>query len=503
MMLDIKVKFWNPLILPPESLFKPKKSPVRASIGLTGSLLFCLIVLSSRLRVLMKAVKHLVLVGFVFGFGFICIQGFTNRIQADIETKIWQLEEQYWEYWVKGDIDGYLALLHEDFLGWPSSLISPAGKRTAREFVENYLAQTKPIAFGIKSGAMSVISNTAIVHYTVFWKDEKGHQIGDAYRITHTWIEQDGTWKVMGGMSSPHIDAMTDLTKTAQKEEVPVLIKPYLGQKPPGMKPEIFAPGIVSTEIGELNTIVSPTGEEIYFCRSSRSGPTAIMVVKKESGKWTNPQVVSFSGTFSDMDPSMSADGLRIFFGSTRPSGKLNAEGCDIWIVDRTALSADWSEPVNVGEPVNTEKNENYPTTTEFGTLYFQSAGHGGYGGLDIFRSEFRNGKYAEPMNLGTTINSEYNDFDAFITRDESCLIFSSNGRPEGVGSGDLYISFRKKDGNWIKAQNMGEIINSTSMEYCPKVSPDGKYLFFTSGRSGNGDIYWVDAKIIEKFRSF
>ncbi len=451
----------------------------------------------------MKAVKHLVLVVFVFGFGFICIQGFTNRIQADIEKKIWQLEEQYWEYWVEGDIDGYMSLLHEDFLGWPSSSVSPADKRAARKFVENYLSQSKPIAFGIKSGAIRVISNTAIVHYIVISKDEDGNQIGDSYRITHTWIEQDGTWKVMGGMSSMHNDVTTDLVNAPQKDDAPVFNGPYLGQKPPGKSPEIFAPGIVSTESGELNTIVSPDGEEIYFCRSSRPGPTAIMVVKMESGKWTDPQVVSFSGTFSDMDPSMSVDGMRIFFGSTRPSGKLNAEGCDIWIVERSALIGDWSEPVNVGEPVNTAKNENYPTTTEAGTLYFQSQGHGGFGGLDIFRSEFRNGKYAEPKNLGDAINSEYNDFDAFIARDESCLIFSSNGRPDGLGSGDLYISFREKNGKWMKAQNMGEIINSSSMEYCPKVSPDGKYLFFTSGRSGNGDIYWVDAKIIEEFRSF
>jgi len=219
----------------------------------------------------MKAVKHLVLVGFVFGFGFICIQGFTNRIQADIETKIWQLEEQYWEYWVKGDIDGYLALLHEDFLGWPSSSVSPADKRAAREFVENYLSQTKPIAFGIKSGAIRIISNTAIVHYIVISKDEDGNQIGDPYRITHTWIEQDGTWKVMGGMSSMHNDAMTDLTDSAQKDDAPVLNGPYLGQKPPGKSPEIFAPGIVSTEIGELNTIVSPERKHFFFT-SGRSG---------------------------------------------------------------------------------------------------------------------------------------------------------------------------------------------------------------------------------------
>jgi hypothetical protein len=200
------------------------------------------------------------------------------------------------------------------------------------------------------------------------------------------------------------------------------------------------------------------------------------------------------------MDPSMSDDGEKIFFGSNRPNGKENAEGCDIWMVERLS-TLKWSEPRNIGEPINTLKNENYPTLTQKNTLYFQSKGHGGMGGLDIFRSEFRDGQYSESENLGRSINSEYNDFDAFISRDESYLIFSSSNRPGGYGSGDLYISFMRKDGSWDKAQNMGKTINSSFMEYCPKVSPDGKYFFFTSGRSGNGDVYWVDARIIENFK--
>ena len=284
------------------------------------------------------------------------------------------------------------------------------------------------------------------------------------------------------------------------QDSFPEIKGPYLGQKPPGMIPEIFAPGIVSTEKGELNIIISPDGNEIYFSRSRSSSPTVIMVMINKDGKWHPPQVASFSGQYSDMDPSMSADGTKIFFGSTRPTGKMNAQGCDIWVVERLK-HGNWSEPRNIGEPVNTLKNDNYPTMTKEGSLYFQSKGHGGKGGLDIFRSEFRNGRYAKPENLGTTINSEYNDFDAFIAPDESYLIFSSANRPEGFGSGDLYISFRKKDGSWTQAQNMGETINTSSIEYCPKVSPDGMHLFFTSGRSGNGDIYWVDARVIDQLK--
>ena len=160
-----------------------------------------------------------------------------------------------------------------------------------------------------------------------------------------------------------------------------------------------------------------------------------------------------------------------------------------------------WSQPVNIGKPVNTLQNENYPSLTHNGMLYFHSRGHKGLGGLDIFHSSYVNGRYTTPQNLGESINSPYNDFDAFISSDGNTLIYCSNGRPDGIGSGDLYISFRREDGSWIQAVNMGETINSQAMDYCPKISPDGKYFFFTSERDGDGNIYWVDVKVIDHIR--
>ncbi len=74
-------------------------------------------------------------------------------------------------------------------------------------------------------------------------------------------------------------------------------------------------------------------------------------------------------------------------------------------------------------------------------------------------------------------------------------------GRPDELGNGDLYISFRKQDGGWSKAENMGSIINSKEMELFASVSPDGKYLFFTSDREGSNNVYWIDAKVIDDFK--
>ena len=106
-----------------------------------------------------------------------------------------------------------------------------------------------------------------------------------------------------------------------------------------------------------------------------------------------------------------------------------------------------------------------------------------------------------KPENPGSAINSDKNDWDSFIAPDESYIIFSSQNRDDTIGGQDLYISYRKSDGRWSDAKNMGKRINSESGEICPSVSLDGKYFFFTSRRRGNADIFWIDAKIIVELK--
>ena len=108
--------------------------------------------------------------------------------------------------------------------------------------------------------------------------------------------------------------------------------------------------------------------------------------------------------------------------------------------------------------------------------------------------------KHAKPERIPSPINTDYNEHDPFIAPDESYLIFTSN-RPQGFGSGDLYICFKMADSSWSMPKNMGNNINSEAYDYCAMASPDGKYIFFSSTRSGNGDIYWVDADIINRLR--
>jgi Tol biopolymer transport system component len=149
---------------------------------------------------------------------------------------------------------------------------------------------------------------------------------------------------------------------------------------------------------------------------------------------------------------------------------------------------------------VNSGANDYYPTLTTRGDLYFSSPREGGAGGNDIYRSRLTEGQLARAENLGSPINTEKWEFDPFIAPDESFVIFASN-RAGSFGDSDLYISFRTPAGAWATPRNMGEPINSVGPEYTPMLSPDGKYLFFTSGRGGPDDIYWVDASVIDRLR--
>jgi len=287
---------------------------------------------------------------------------------------------------------------------------------------------------------------------------------------------------------------------------------------------EIFAPNLVSTHMTERDAALSPKGDEFYFTLSSYTHP-AIVYIKNTPNGWTSPQVASFSGTYSDLEPHFSPDGNRLYFASNRPL----AEGgepkdFDIWYVDR--LNTGWSDPVNIGSPINTEANEFYPSITNSGTLYWCTIRRDsiGVGGEDIFYSTLENETYNEVYPLPDSINTTGDEYNAYVARDESYIIFTSSGWGKGFGSGDLWISFKHPDGYWRKAINMGETVNSPSFEYCPFVSDCGKYLFYTSNKpadksytppisyenivsfslgAGNkaSDIYVVDARIIQELK--
>jgi hypothetical protein len=273
-----------------------------------------------------------------------------------------------------------------------------------------------------------------------------------------------------------------------------------MGQAPPGTTPVVFAANLVSTEAIELCAVFSPDGSEFYFARSERERGARMRSVTRENDVWGAARPFVVAGDYSSVDMFVSRDGQRLYYCSNRAlDGKGAAkEDTDIWVATRAA--GGWSEPVNLGDAVNSGENDYYPTFTAKGDLYFSSPRAGGAGGNDIYRSRLAGGTLGRAENLGPPINTEKWEFDPFIAPDESYIIFASN-RPGSLGGSDLFISVRGPDGSWAPPENLGEPINSIAPEYTPMLSPDGRYLFFTSGRNGPDDIYWVDASVIARFR--
>jgi Tol biopolymer transport system component len=274
---------------------------------------------------------------------------------------------------------------------------------------------------------------------------------------------------------------------------------PYFGQAAPKDAAVVFLDGLVSTLEGqEMNAGFSPDGREFYYCQRNGDAWSIYWTRDGEKG-WTVPEPLPFTSGFTDRDFTVSPDGARIYFGSNRPRkpGGEKLARPDVFYTERLPTGG-WSEPVNAGPVINSDFGENYPSVALNGNLYFFSCRDEGHGRCDIFLSKMSDGRYEKPVPLSSAINSDMNDWDAYIAPDESYIIFSSQERPDTLGGQDLYISYRTGDGSWTSAKNMGHRVNSESGEICPSVSLDGKYFFFTSRRrGGHADIYWMTTDII------
>jgi hypothetical protein len=311
---------------------------------------------------------------------------------------------------------------------------------------------------------------------------------------------------------------------TEKKEKFPELTGKYLGQKEPGLVPEIFAPNIVSTGMAEFNSSFSPDFKEFYFSIRMPNSKMVIMKMIYDGTKWSEPEVASFSGKYSDADPFITYDNKWLYFISQRPIDSTNIAKND-WDIWRTRKDeGKWSEPERLSSEINSKADETYPSLTKDGKLYF-SSGKIGKNNKDIFCAEKSESGFKNPIRLNDTVNSNW-EGDIFISPEEDYMIFASYGRDAGSG---LYITFNK-DGHWNLPQRMSEEINVTGREFCPIVSPDGKYFFYSANQSveknklagkltykkikdefiqsynypqmGKTDIYWVDAKIIDNYRN-
>ena len=206
--------------------------------------------------------------------------------------------------------------------------------------------------------------------------------------------------------------------------------------------------------------------------------------------------------------------GKQLFFASNRPIDDSERSDYNLWVVDRR--SNGWGTPTPLPTLINTNKDEFYPAVADNGNLYFTATYENGIGKEDIFKSELIEGQYQVPVPLDTFVNSQTFEFNAYVSPDESVIIFSSYGREDDMGGSDLYLSQTDVNGNWTKARHLGSEINSDKLDYCPFIDFARGAFYFTSQRSGSsdgfntiaefekylnavgngmGDIYWTSIK--------
>ncbi len=272
----------------------------------------------------------------------------------------------------------------------------------------------------------------------------------------------------------------------------------WLGQKPPGGKPEVFALGIVSSIWG-LHTSVTfaPDGSAALWAPMVRFpgqiySTGIIYQSTTREGRWTAPEPAPFSGEFDDDVPFFSPDGKRLYFISGRPlpvEGNPRKEA--IWYVERQGDG--WSEAKALPWAVNKSEMHWQIAVDAAGNVYFGSGMAGGLGQGDLYCAKYSGGRYSEPLNLGPPVSSSGDEGTPYVSPDGRTLIFMKDF--------DLVVSFKKGDGDWTEPAGLGPAVNSPSIDLCPIVSPDGKYLFFLSQRGGDNQVWWVEAGIIDKLR--
>ena len=256
-------------------------------------------------------------------------------------------------------------------------------------------------------------------------------------------------------------------------------------------EPQVFAPGVISSAAHDSAPAFTPNGDRVYFSRSNTNF-SIILESRLVRGQWSNATPAPFSGSWNDMEPAMSPDGKFLVFVSSRPvvpggkpldghfnKGTQPGQGGNMWRVERTPFG--WSQPKHLAEIVNRSTSIFAPSVVADGSLYFMDSNLE-TGRFRIYRSQWRNGEYQTPEDVGFSDGTS-SDVDPAVAPDESYAVFASSRPPAGKSVGmDLFIVFRR-NGNWETPIHLGYTINSPTSDAEARLSPDGRTLYFSSER--------------------
>ncbi len=281
----------------------------------------------------------------------------------------------------------------------------------------------------------------------------------------------------------------------------PVVKGEFLGQKKPGLKPELFAYGLLVSPFSPHGKLTfSPDGKQIYWSHNAAPIQSRWVMTMKTDGTWTPPVPSPLSADYLENGLCFANGGKRVYFHSRRSTpegGKLKDP--DIWYRDITDKG--WGKAVNAGPVINSSAEEMAPTVSANGNIYFVREGDSSDLGSNIFCSRLVNGKYTKPEPLGGGVNADAYDLDPMISPDEKFIVFVSTRRGGYNPALNLYVSFKGPDGQWGEAVCFNKAIKM-QRAWWSDFTPDGRYFLFC-GETENemGAYYWVDAKIFDTLK--
>jgi hypothetical protein len=273
----------------------------------------------------------------------------------------------------------------------------------------------------------------------------------------------------------------TDSVPTSTLATVTMSSGPYLGQEPPGMTPEVFAPGIVSDpSLFEYCGTFSPDGSEYYFNRISADDQHLLLVTRDVDGQWTAPEQLALTAGYPAGEPHLTLDNTRLYFMWDRPAPEGKPGWPAYWGVERTADG--WSEPEYAGQGM-------FLSSSLDGQMYT----------TDMSSSKTNRKTYLARL---TVVDGVFTDYERLVIPNTAGSYAHPCIAPDGsyllfdVDGSHLFLSFRRADGTW------GDAIDLTKhgfdpMAGGPYVSPDGQYLFFGL----KDDIWWVDSRVLEELK--
>lgn len=259
-----------------------------------------------------------------------------------------------------------------------------------------------------------------------------------------------------------------------------------------GSGPALYGEGVFTTPAWDFFIAFAPDERSAIFGRADDNFEVFTLYETRRDGDgWTAPVKPAFASAFSDADAHIAPDGSAVYFISNRPIDGATARPIhEIYVARR--VGDGWGAAERLPAPVNDGVTDRWsPAVAASGNLYFGAALAGTRGGSDLWVSRFVDGSYRAPENLGAAINTPAHEVEPWIAPDESYLIFAALRRPDGAGGYDLFLNRRTPTG-WSPAAPL-RAVNTPSSEWNHSVSPDGRWLYFTSPRrSGKGDIYRV-----------